>query len=457
MGFEEATPIQEKAIPAAMEGHDIMGQAQTGTGKTAAFGIPMVEAFDINTDAIQGIVITPTRELAVQVAEELNRIGQFKGIRALPIYGGQDIQWQIKALKRKPQIIVGTPGRLVDHMMRRKTIKLNHIKVVVLDEADEMLDMGFKEDIEAILETTPKERQTMLFSATIPGVIQKLAKRFMKDPVKIGTTSGIVTVPAIEQVYLEVPEKLKFEVLCRMLDTQLPSLAIVFGRTRKRVNELSEALNKRGYPADGIHGDLIQSKRNAVLQQFKNGKIEVLVATDVAARGLDITGVTHVYNFDIPQDAESYVHRIGRTGRAGKTGMSVTFVTPRETALLRQIERTTGHVVARMPVPSMSEAIEGQQRVAVEKILGVIGGTDISKYKGMAESLLEEHDAVVLLSGALKLLSKEREVANVELTEEAPARSKHTREPGGRSTERKVKSRMKQGEWRGDKRNKGRR
>lgn len=272
MGFEEATPIQEQAIPAALEGRDVIGQAQTGTGKTAAFGIPMVENIDPAAGTIQGIVITPTRELAIQVAQELNRIGEYKDIHTLPIYGGQDIRRQIDALKRKPQIIVGTPGRLVDHMMRRRTISLNNIKTVVLDEADEMLDMGFIEDIEAILEKTPQDRQTLLFSATMPEPIQRLAKRFMKDPQVIGIKSKSMTVSATEQIYYEVPERQKFEVLCRLLDVQLPALAIVFVRTKRRVDELTKALDERGYPAEGIHGDLVQSKRDSVMRGFKEGR-----------------------------------------------------------------------------------------------------------------------------------------------------------------------------------------
>jgi ATP-dependent RNA helicase DeaD len=437
MGFEEATPIQEQAIPAALKHRDVIGQAQTGTGKTAAFGIPMIENIDVASGAIQGIVITPTRELAVQVAEELNRIGQFKGIHTLPIYGGQDIKWQINALKRKPQIIVGTPGRLVDHMMRRKTIRLNDIKMVVLDEADEMLDMGFIEDIEAILETTPSGRQTMLFSATIPAPIQKLALRFMKDPLTIGIKTKTMTVSGTEQTYYEVNDKQKFEVLSRLLDLQLPELAIVFVRTKRRVDELSRALKDRGYPAEGIHGDLIQSKRDSVMRGFKKGTTAVLVATDVAARGLDISGVTHVYNFDIPQDPDNYVHRVGRTGRAGKKGMAVTFVTSRESGLLHFIERVTRQTIARQPIPTADEAFEGKQQALVDSLLSVAGGSDITKYRGLAKDLIDMNDPVTLLSAALKIMSKEKEEvpASVELTEERPMlRSRKERKRESRPT-----------------------
>lgn len=406
MGFEESTHIQEQAIPIAMEGKDVIGQAQTGTGKTAAFGIPMVERVEREVKNIQGVVITPTRELAVQVAEELNRIGQFKGIHVLPIYGGQDFKWQLKGLKNNPQIIVGTPGRLVDHI-RRKTVRLDHVKIIVLDEADEMLDMGFKEDLEQILGMTPHERQTMLFSATIQPVIIKLSKKYMRQPVSIGSVSENVSVPDIAQHYLEVPESQKFEAMCRLVDTQSPDLSIVFVRTKKRVDELTEALSKRGYAVGGLHGDLDQKRRDRVMGQFKNATIQMLVATDVAARGLDISDITHIYNFDIPQDPENYVHRIGRTARAGKSGIAVTFVTPRETRLLKIIERIVGQRMRRMELPTMDDAIRGQQRLIVDGLMQTMESEDALKYRALAEMLLNEKDSVALVSAALKMLIKE--------------------------------------------------
>lgn len=421
MGFEETTPIQEMTIPLALQGRDLIGQAQTGTGKTAAYGIPLVESLIEQSEQIQGIVLAPTRELAVQVAEELNKIGQFKRIHALPIYGGQSIDWQIRSLKKGPHIIVATPGRLMDHM-RRRTIRLNDIKIVVLDEADEMLNMGFLEDIETILKEIPEERQTLLFSATMPRQIQNIAQRFMKTPELIRIKATGVTVSDIEQHYIEVPEKLKFDVLSRLLDIQSPDLAIVFARTKRRVDEISEALNKRGYSAEGIHGDLTQSKRDSVLRQFKDGTIEVLVATDVAARGLDISGVTHVFNFDIPQDTESYVHRVGRTGRAGKAGLAITFVTPREIGMLRLIESVIKRKIIRKPIPTIIEAVQGQQRLTMNEILRVIAEEDIEKYKAIAEELLAENDSVTLLSAALKIITKEPEAVEVRLTEAAPIR-----------------------------------
>ncbi len=419
MGFEEATAIQEQTIPIVLQGKDVIGQAQTGTGKTAAFGIPLVERIHIDNEAIQGVIITPTRELAIQVAEELYKIGQVKGARALPIYGGQDITRQIKALKKKPHIIVATPGRFIDHM-RRKTIRLQSVEMVILDEADEMLNMGFIEDIEEILQGIPEERQTLLFSATMPKPIQSLAQKFMRDPEVVMVKAKEMTVPNTEQQYMEVPEKQKFDTLCRLLDVHLPELAIIFGRTKRRVDELTEGLIKRGYGAEAIHGDINQGKRNAVLQRFREGTIEVLVATDVAARGLDISGVTHVYNFDIPQDPESYVHRVGRTGRAGNKGIAITFVTPREVNHLRTIEKLTKRKMEKKPIPTLTQALEGQQRIAIDKLLSVVEQRQVETYKTMAEELLEDHDSVTLVAAALKMITKEPDETPVKLTEEKP-------------------------------------
>jgi len=419
MGFEEATPIQEKTIPIALMGKDLIGRAQTGTGKTAAFGIPLVDKCELDFEFIQGLVITPTRELAIQVAEELNRIGHFKNIKSLPIYGGQEIDRQIKSLKKKPQIIVGTPGRLMDHM-RRRTIRLQQVQIVVLDEADEMLNMGFKEDIEEILKQIPETRQSLLFSATMPPRIQALARDFMKEPELIHIAPQEVTVANTEQQYIEIQEKQKLDILCRLLDIQNPDLAIVFGRTKRRVDEIAEVLSSRGYSAEGLHGDMSQNNRDTIMRKFKAGDVEILVATDVAARGLDITGVTHIYNFDIPQDAESYVHRIGRTGRAGEAGLAMTFVTPREINHLKNIEQVVKHKIIRKPVPSVSEALAGLQQVVVDKLLGVAKGENTEEYKSLAESLLEDHDSVSLLSAALKILTREPVSTPVKDLSDAP-------------------------------------
>nr|WP_256238573.1 DEAD/DEAH box helicase [Bacillus sp. EB600] len=431
MGFEEATPIQAETIPLSLQNKDLIGQAQTGTGKTAAFGIPLVEKVDLNVDDIQGIIIAPTRELAIQVSEELYKIGSGKKVRVLPIYGGQDIQRQIRSLKKHPHIIVGTPGRVLDHI-NRKTLRLDHVHTAILDEADEMLNMGFIEDIEAILAKIPTERQTLLFSATMPAAIQRMAERFMKDPQIVRVKTKEMTVSLIDQYYLEVQEKNKFDVLTRLLDIQAPELAIIFGRTKRRVDELAEALNLRGYAAEGIHGDLSQAKRMSVLRKFKEGSIDVLVATDVAARGLDISGVTHVYNFDIPQDPESYVHRIGRTGRAGKAGVALTFITPREKSYLAVVEKTTRHKMERMKTPTLAEAIEGQQKLAVDKIVSTIEANNLDYYKAAAEELLENYDPSVIVAAVLKLLTKEPDSTPIKLTEEQPQVGRRDRKPQDR-------------------------
>lgn len=435
MGFEEATPIQAETIPLSLENKDLIGQAQTGTGKTAAFGIPLIEKVDKDRDAIQGIVVAPTRELAIQVSEELYKIGYGKRVRVLPIYGGQDINRQIRALKKNPHIIVGTPGRLIDHI-NRKTMRLDRVHTAILDEADEMLNMGFIEDIEAILAQIPTERQTLLFSATMPAPIQKIAETFMKDPQIVRVKTKEVTVSSIEQFYVEVQERNKFDVLTRLLDIQSPELAIVFGRTKRRVDELSEALNLRGYMAEGIHGDLSQAKRLSVLKKFKEGNIDVLVATDVAARGLDISGVTHVYNFDIPQDPESYVHRIGRTGRAGKTGMALTFVTHREKSYLGVVERTTKRKMEKLVPPTLDQALEGQQKAVVEKILQTIEANNLQYYKQAADELLDQQDASTVVAAVLKMLTKEPDTTPVKLTEESPLPQKRERKQFDRDQRR---------------------
>ncbi|NQD66466.1 DEAD/DEAH box helicase [Bacillus haikouensis] len=430
MGFEEATPIQASTIPAGLEGKDIIGQAQTGTGKTTAFGIPMIEKIDMKNPNVQALVIAPTRELAIQVSEELYRIGSDKRARVLSVYGGQDIQRQIRAMKKNPHIIVGTPGRLLDHIKRR-TLKLDNVETLVLDEADEMLNMGFIEDIESILETVPSTRQTLLFSATMPDPIRRIAERFMTDPEVIKVKSKEVTVSNIEQYFTKVTEKEKFDVLSRLIDVQSPELAIVFGRTKRRVDELSRALSIRGYLAEGIHGDLSQARRMTVLKKFKEGRIDILIATDVAARGLDISGVTHVYNFDIPQDPESYVHRIGRTGRAGKKGMSITFVTPREMGYLRVVEQTTKKKMMGLKPPSLNEAMEGQQRLALEKLAEAAKESDLKDYSQLAEEFLNDHDPVQAVAAAIRVLTKEPDTTPVEITEERPLPSRGGGNRGG--------------------------
>lgn len=431
MGFEEPTPIQKAAIPAALSGRDIIGQAQTGTGKTAAFGIPVLERIDTTKPAPQAIILSPTRELAIQSAEEINHLAQYMNVHAIPIYGGQDINRQFRALRQRPQIIVATPGRLMDHM-NRGTIDLSHIQILVLDEADEMMDMGFIDDIRTILSTIPEERQTMLFSATMPDPIRELANTFLKDPELVKIKAATVTIDLIEQEYLEIPDRQKFDVLCRLLDMQDPDLAIVFVRTKRRADEVTEALKKRGYAAEGIHGDLSQQKRDSVIRQFKEGTIDILVATDVAARGLDISGVTHVYNFDMPQDPESYVHRVGRTGRAGKTGMATTFVISREMGQLHDIERLIRRRISRRRVPSLTDVIEGNQKAALDNLVTAAEGEGLEGYKERAEELLNNIDSVSLVAAAIKLLTKQPDVTPVKITEEAPNFRKRRGGFGGR-------------------------
>jgi ATP-dependent RNA helicase DeaD len=435
MGFEEATPIQAETIPLANDGKDVIGQAQTGTGKTAAFGIPMIERIDSKLRKVQGLVVAPTRELAIQVAEEINRIAKFMGVRALAVYGGQPMDRQIRALKDGPQIVVATPGRLLDHM-RRRTIRTSEVRIAVLDEADEMLNMGFIDDIKDILKGIPEERQTLLFSATMPKEIRNIATTLMKDPEEVKIKAKEMTVENIDQYFIEIPEKYKFDTLNNHVDIHSPELAIVFARTKRRVDEITEGLQARGYRAEGIHGDLTQGKRMSVLNKFKHGRVDVLVATDVAARGLDISGVTHVYNFDIPQDPESYVHRIGRTGRAGSTGEAISFVTPREMAHLHLIERTTKSKMKRLAPPTNQDAKRGQQQLTIDKIEKAISQKDLNTYKEAAKDLLEDHDSITVVAAAISLLTKERRDTPVRISSVAPVSVKkavHSKGGGNRS------------------------
>lgn len=442
MGFEAPTPIQQETIPHAIAGKDVIGQAQTGTGKTAAFGIPMIENLDDKTRHIQGLVVAPTRELSIQVAAELNRLGKGKRVRALAIYGGQQMDRQIRALKDRPQIVVATPGRLLDHL-RRRTIRLHELNVIVLDEADEMLNMGFIDDIKTILKAVPAERQTLLFSATMPQAIRELATTLMKDPVEIKVKTKEMTVENIEQYFMEIPERQKFDTLTNHFDIQAPELAIVFTRTKKRVDEITDGLQVRGFRAEGIHGDLTQSRRSAVLNKFKHKQIEILVATDVAARGLDISGVTHVYNFDIPQDPESYVHRIGRTGRAGRKGVAISFVTPREIPHLRLIEKVTKSKMKRLTPPTNAEIIRGKQQATVQRLVEVIENETLQPFHDSANDLLNEYDSVTVVSAALKLLTKERNDKPVQISHIEPIRVKNVK-PSRKRPKRRTRSMKRQ-------------
>ncbi|MBO8129263.1 MAG: DEAD/DEAH box helicase [Peptococcaceae bacterium] len=404
MGFETPTPIQKEAIPLILAGRDVLGQAQTGTGKTAAFGLPMLHLIALDA-GIQGLVMCPTRELAVQVAKELNSLGRFLKARAVAIYGGQSFEVQLRALRKNPQIIVATPGRLLDHI-RRKNIELRGISIVVLDEADEMLDMGFRDDIQTILKQCPRKRQTLMFSATLADQVRELAHRFMSNPQFVTVTGAEVTVPKIEQRFYKVNPQQKVESLCRILDVENPPVALIFCRTKKGVAELVEELQARGYAAEAIHGDLSQRERDNVMNRFRQGTVELLIATDVAARGLDIQHVTHVINFDIPQDTDSYVHRIGRTGRAGREGVAITLVEPREIKQLRFIERVIRTSIEERSLPTLDDAMERRKELIVEKVKSAIRDCT-GDYQEMATELLDRHDARLVVGAVLKLLDDE--------------------------------------------------
>lgn len=403
LGYEEPTPIQARTISHMTDSVDIIAQAQTGTGKTAAFALPIIEKLEPNMRLPQALVLTPTRELAVQVAEAFHAYGKYHRINVLPVYGGQPIERQLRALDRGVQVVVGTPGRLLDHI-RRGTLKLEQVRTVVLDEADEMLDMGFVEDIEAILQETPPERQTALFSATMPGPIANLAKRYMRNPQRITVQTEQMTVSQVRQIYYEVGGRDKFEVLGRILDFEAPSSAIIFCRTKSEVDSLGQRLTARAYPADTLHGDLSQIQRDRVMARFRSGQAELLVATDVAARGLDVEHVSHVINYDIPLDPEIYVHRIGRTGRAGRTGTAVTLVTPRERRLLRVIEQMTKAQIQRMRLPTISDVMARRRESFKETLRETIAQGGLEPFMSMAEDLGEEYSPTDLAAAAFKLL-----------------------------------------------------
>jgi len=401
MGFEEPTPIQEMTIPVLMTGKDVIGQAQTGTGKTAAFGIPIVEKVEKNNFNVQALILAPTRELAIQAAEEMNKLGAFKQLHALPVYGGTSIERQIKALKKGVHIVVGTPGRVLDHINRR-TLSLKGVRIAVLDEADEMLDMGFLEDITKILAETPKERQTLLFSATMPAGILQISKRYMNSPERLRIASETMTAPKINQIFYEVRHNEKVEALSRLIDSDDGGRFLIFCHTKKEADEVSSDLRLRGYDAASMHGDFTQQQREAVLKRFKDGKVDVLVATDVAARGLDISDISHVINYSIPQDPESYVHRIGRTGRAGREGIAITFVTPREERQLRLIKSVSKADIKRGKLPSKEDVLVARLTSLKEKISEFAEDKSFGRFSKLAAEISEEIDPVHALAALLK-------------------------------------------------------
>ena len=452
-GFEEATPIQEQTIPLALAGKDVIGQAQTGTGKTAAFALPILQNLDKHNKVIQALIIEPTRELAIQTQEELFRLGRDENARVQVVYGGADIGRQIRSLKNHvPAILVGTPGRLLDHL-KRKTINLENVNTIVLDEADEMLDMGFIQDIESILSYVKNRKQTLLFSATMPKPILNISEKFMNNPEIVRIKTKELTADLIDQYFVRAKDAEKFDIMCRLIDVESPDLAVVFVRTKRRVDEVTRGLQARGYNAAGIHGDLSQARRITVLKRFRAGKLDILVATDVAARGLDISGVTHVYNYDIPQDPDSYVHRIGRTGRAGQNGCSITFVTPNEIGYMRTIEQLTKKKMSPLRPPSDDQALRGQLKVAKSKIEDIMK-EDLSKYTDDADELLENYSADDLVSAFLKNLSKDSSSVEVKISSEKPLPYKGNGR-GGRGRGRYNRGKNSRGGYRGGSRSRG--
>ena len=405
MGFENMTPIQKQAIPILMEGRDVIGQAQTGTGKTAAFGIPMLQRIDENDRSLQGIILCPTRELAIQAAEELRKFSKYMhGVKMVPIYGGQDISRQIKALKGGVQIIVGTPGRVMDHM-RRHTIKLQNVKMVILDEADEMLDMGFREDMETILGEIENEHQTALFSATMPQAILDITDKYQKDAELIKVTKKELTIPLIKQYYFVVKSVYKEEVISRLLELHGFKRSIIFCNTKRMVDELAENLKNRGYQAEGLHGDMTQKQRDFVMNRFKNGSLEILIATDVAARGIDVDDLEAVFNYDVPQDIEYYVHRIGRTGRAGKEGMAFTFAYGRDLYRIRDIERVCKTKMTEMKVPKAKQVMDVKVDKVIASAVEKAEGTDLENLKEKIEEKITElgADPMDLLAALVRM------------------------------------------------------
>jgi len=401
-GFEEPTPIQEKTIPVILAGKkDIVGQAQTGTGKTAAFGLPIIETLQENSKTVQALILVPTRELAVQVAEEIHSLKGKKSLSVIPVYGGQSIDLQLRHLRKGVDVVVGTPGRILDHLKRR-TLKIANISFLVLDEADEMLNMGFAEDVEEILKQTGPEKKVMLFSATMPNAIVEIAKKYMGDYDVVKVTTGQLTASKTDQIYFEVTEGDKFEALCRIIDVEEKFHGLVFCRTKIDVDRVANHLKERGYEADALHGDISQNLREKILNRFKKRVINVLVATDVAARGIDVQNITHVINYALPQDPEAYVHRVGRTGRAGKEGNAITFVTPSEYRKLQVIQRKSKTDIRKARLPQIQEIIELKKRRIKDSLNDLIQLNLKEEYVELARGLLENNDPQQMLAALLQ-------------------------------------------------------
>ncbi len=392
-GYETPSPIQAQSIAPLLEGRDLLGQAQTGTGKTAAFSLPLLSRIDVNAKTPQMLVLAPTRELAIQVAEAIQSYAKYmKGLHVLPVYGGQSMGIQLRQMQRNPQVIVGTPGRILDHI-RRKTLKLGDLKSLVLDEADEMLRMGFIDDVETILKETPDNRQVALFSATMPGPIHRVATRYLKDPVEIRIKSKTTTMDTIDQRYWQVTGMHKLEALTRILEVEEFDAMIIFVRTKNATAELAEKLEARGYSSSPLNGDMNQAAREKAIQRMKKGQLDILVATDVAARGLDIERISHVINYDIPYDTESYVHRIGRTGRAGRTGTAILFVSPREKRMLFAIEKATRQPIEKMQLPSTEDIADRRVMQFTQMLSETIESQDLSFFQEVMAKYQESHDA----------------------------------------------------------------
>jgi ATP-dependent RNA helicase DeaD len=403
LGYEEPTPVQEQTIRLMLEGNDVIAQAQTGTGKTAAFALPILQNLDPNIHSPQALIMTPTRELAIQVAEAFQSYSKHQQISILAVYGGQPIERQLRALERGVQVVVGTPGRIMDHM-RRKTLKLAPVRMVVLDEADEMLNMGFIEDIELILKDTAKDRQTALFSATMPAPIAALARRYMHDAKRVTVAAEKRSIPQIRQTFYEVGKRDKFEVLSRILDYEVPTAAIIFCRTKLEVDSLVQRLTARSHAAEALHGDLNQMQRDRVMGRFRSEQIDLLVATDVAARGLDVDHISHVINYDIPLDPEIYIHRIGRTGRAGRTGLAISLVTNREARLWQIIQRTTGKPIQKNKLPTLGDVVNRRRERFKDTLRETLAEEGLEPFLKMVDEMGDEFNARDMAAVAFKLL-----------------------------------------------------
>jgi ATP-dependent RNA helicase DeaD len=413
LGYEVPTPIQERTIPVLLSGRDLIGQAQTGTGKTAAFALPILQKIDAARRDTQALVLTPTRELAMQVAEALHSYAHgMRGLTVLPVYGGAPIHPQLKRLERGVQIVVGTPGRLID-VLDRKSLRLERVRILILDEADEMLKMGFIDDVEKILSAAPKSRQIALFSATMPAQVVRIAQRHLVDPQRVEIERKTVTAPDIEQRFVNVSEGQKLEALTHILEMQDGEAVLIFRRTKNGAAELAERLEGRGFAALAMHGDMKQAERESVIRRLRAGQVEIVVATDVAARGLDVEQIAHVINYDIPHDVEAYVHRVGRTGRAGRTGVATLFITPRERRMMREIERFTGSAIKPMKMPTRADVAARRVAQLKETIRKTIAEGDLDLYLQLVEQVVEEgpHDMAEVAAAAARLASAAKPIA----------------------------------------------